>query len=251
MMADIPRRLAYSRENPYDLLTEWIPDEEPYDLILHQVERDINLVKRIGADLRDDSLSLMLKPDVSIKLKSKLISFNIDLQKPILIFHPGVSEEKRKYPLSLWAETGKLLRKSHDFQILVTGSHSEKELAESIAEQIGGNAFSLAGKISIAEFIGLVSIAKAVISVNTGTIHIAAAMKTPQIVLYALTNPQHTPWKSIYKLLPFSVEKKLASKNTIIRHVSEKFYSDFISYPEPKEILSCLNEILSLSYTAP
>ena len=30
MMAGIPLRLAYCRENPYQLLTDWVPDKEPY-----------------------------------------------------------------------------------------------------------------------------------------------------------------------------------------------------------------------------
>lgn len=250
LMADIPKRLAYSRENPYDLLTDWIPDNEPYDLILHQVERDLNLVKRIGAETADDSLFLALKPEVISTLKTRLTFFDIDSEKPLLILHPGVSEEKRKYPALFWAETGKLLQEKYPYQILLTGSESEAELAESIVAEIGSVALSLAGKLSITEFIGLISMAKAVISVNTSTIHIAAAMKTPQIVLYACTNPQHTPWKSIYTLLPFSVEKSLRSSNTIIKHVAEKLYADFIPYPSPLEIIFALEELLMKSNTA-
>ena len=33
------------------------------------------------------------------------------------------------------------------------------------------------------------------ISNNTGPVHIAAAVGTPVVDLYALTNPQHTPWR--------------------------------------------------------
>ncbi len=119
LMADIPKRLAYSRENPYDLLTDWIPDNEPYDLILHQVERDLNLVKRIGAETADDSLFLALKPEVISTLKTRLTFFDIDSEKPFLILHPGVSEEKRKYPALFWAETGKLLQEKYPYQIII------------------------------------------------------------------------------------------------------------------------------------
>ncbi|MBE9464246.1 glycosyltransferase family 9 protein [Dyadobacter subterraneus] len=244
MMADIPERLAYSRENPYGLLTDWIPDLEPYDYILHQVERDLNLVKSLGASLSEDSLSLKLNDNIIPELRVKLSSLGIDPQKPFLILHPGVSEEKRKYPTHLWIETGKLLREKYPFNLLITGSESEAALAESIQNEIGLKAFSLAGKLTIGEFIGLISISKAVISVNTSTIHIAAAMKKPQVVLYACTNPQHTPWKSPHKVLPFSVDKNLKSSNTIIKFVSEKLYNDFIPYPAPLEITSSLKELL-------
>jgi len=45
--AGIPRRLAYARENPYQLLTHWVPDPEPYHHICHQVVRDLELVLAI------------------------------------------------------------------------------------------------------------------------------------------------------------------------------------------------------------
>src|SRR5215213_11198584 len=48
-LAGIPLRLAYCRENPYELLTHWVPDKEPYSFIKHQVERDLALVNSIGA----------------------------------------------------------------------------------------------------------------------------------------------------------------------------------------------------------
>mgnify|MGYP003350186482 CR=1 FL=1 len=45
--AGIPLRLAYCRENPYALLTDWVPEPEPESFIRHEVQRQIDLV---GAD---------------------------------------------------------------------------------------------------------------------------------------------------------------------------------------------------------
>ena len=54
--AGIPKILAYCRENPYGLLTDWVPDKEPYTLIRHQVERDLYLVAKVSAKVNDDRL---------------------------------------------------------------------------------------------------------------------------------------------------------------------------------------------------
>jgi len=40
---------------------------------------------------------------------------------------------------------------------------------------------------------------------NSGPVHIAAAVGTPVTVLYALTNPQHTPWKATARVLNHDV----------------------------------------------
>ena len=75
------------------------------------------------------------------------------------------------------------------------------------------------------------------ISVNTGTVHIAAATQTPVIVLYALTNPQHTPWKVASKVLYFSVKEDLRSKNEVVNFVTQKIMDKEMDYPSPIVIL--------------
>jgi ADP-heptose:LPS heptosyltransferase len=40
---------------------------------------------------------------------------------------------------------------------------------------------------------------------NSGPAHIAAALDTPVVVLYALTNPQHTPWQVASRVLNHDV----------------------------------------------
>src|SRR5690242_12780275 len=57
-LAGIPRRLAYCRENPYNLLTDWVVEKEPFSFIKHQVERDLDLVRSINATTQNDRLIL-------------------------------------------------------------------------------------------------------------------------------------------------------------------------------------------------
>ena len=40
---------------------------------------------------------------------------------------------------------------------------------------------------------------------NTGPVHVAAAVGTPVVDLYALTNPQHTPWQVAHLVLNHAV----------------------------------------------
>ncbi|MCF0050546.1 glycosyltransferase family 9 protein [Dyadobacter sp. LJ53] len=237
-MAGIPVRVAYVRENPYQLLTHWIPDPEPYEMIRHQVERDLDLVKHIGAETTEKKLLLNV-PDADRRAFSQILSgINIDIGKPFIVLHPGVSEEKRQYPKALWIETGRALARQFEVPILISGSQAEKQLTDDIADGIGEPAISVAGCFSIGAFICLLEKASLLISVNTGTIHIAAATQTPMIVLYAQTNPQHTPWKCAHRILEFSVPEHLRSRNRVIRHVNETRYADHIPYPTPGEILA-------------
>jgi len=244
-LADIPLRLAYCRENPYHLLSEWFPDPEPYFYIDHQVKRDLNLVRLIGADTEDESLRLSINPSVRDELCAKLKAMGIDPARPVIIMHAGVSEEKRRYPEELWIATGKqLLSVIPEVQLLLTGSAGEEGQALEIANGIGERAFAVAGIFSLEEFATLINVAEIIISVNTGTIHLAAALKKPVVVLYAQTNPQHSPWMTEHELLEYSVPTELQSRNQVIRFVNEKYYPGTTAPPAPQDVVESVKELL-------
>ncbi|MBS1524891.1 MAG: glycosyltransferase family 9 protein [Bacteroidetes bacterium] len=242
-MAGIPKVLAYCRENPYGLLTHWLPDEEPYSFIRHQVRRDLDLVKAVGAAPAFEGLCLQV-PDVWNSVSHKLERNGIKLDQPWLILHAGVSEVKRQYPLERWVEAAQKIINELGFQVLLTGSAPEKSLTDKLQSAIGKGSYSIAGHLDMGQFICLVQHAPVMASVNTGTTHIAAAVGTPVVVLYAQTNPQHTPWKVPCKVLQFPVAEELRSRNEVIRFVNQKLYARPADMPGPEEIVSALTELL-------
>lgn len=243
-MAGIPRILAYCRENPYGLLTRWVPEREPYSFIRHQVRRDLDLVKEVGAVSSCESLCLHVD-DEWHKVASKLEDMGVELDRRWLILHAGVSEVKRQYPFDLWVETAHKIIDELGFQVLLTGVASEKPLTDHLQQAIGESSYSIAGLLNMEEFICLVKRAPVLVSVNTGTIHIAAAAGTPVVVLYAQTNPQHTPWKVPCKVLQVPVAEELRSKNEVIRYVNRKLYNEHIDMPGPDDIINATSELLN------
>jgi ADP-heptose:LPS heptosyltransferase len=243
MMAGIPKRLAYSRENPYDLLTHWIPDKEPYGFIQHQVKRDLALVAATGAATEDDRLLVAVSVEDQQSTKDKLQQAGIDTTNGYIIFHPGVSEDKRKYPVQNWITLGKLVSKT-GLPILLTGTAKEGELTSAISAGIGDQAVDMAGRFTTGEFIALADGAAGIVSVNTATIHIAAARQTPVIVLYALTNPQHTPWKVSGNVFPFNVQEDMQSKNEVISYVCNNRMIQQPELPRPADIAQALESLL-------
>jgi hypothetical protein len=62
--------------------------------------------------------------------------------------------------------------------------------------------------------------------------------------LYALTNPQHTPWKVLSKVFPFPVRDELKSRNEIINYVNKHFFNKIIPMPLPGNIFYAATDIL-------
>ena len=243
-LAEIPLRLAYCRENPYHLLTDWVPDQEPYQIIKHQVQRDLDLVAATGVVAEAPALKINIPETGYQRAWQQLIPLGLDiLREPYFILHPGVSEAKRRYPKQHWIALAQKLQQTFHLPVLFTGSAAEVALAREIAAQAGKACFAVAGLLGLDEFAVLIDQAKAVISVNTGTVHLAAALQTPVVVLHAQTNPQHSPWKVPHKVLEFSVPEALKSKNEVIRWVDQILYTKYCPYPDANQVLAALKEI--------
>ena len=243
-MAAVPRRLAYSRENPYDLLTHWFPDPEPYSCIKHQVKRDLDLVAFVGATTTRAGLKLVPRPVFDIK--RILAVCGVDPLRKWLIIHTGVSEEKREYPVADWVQLIRLLEKETEYQLVMTGTANERNGNEKIIKAADGKrVYNLAGSIDLNEFIQLIKAAPLVITVNTSTSHIAAAMETPLLVLYALTNPQHFPWQGKGRVLLYDIEPLQRSRNEVIRFVHQYLHPVDVPVPEPAVLLKAVLEIVA------
>lgn len=244
-LAGIPLRLAYCRENPYELLTDWMPDPEPYSVIRHQVERDLKLVESISAFSSNDDLELPLDEAAESTTFRKLSSMGIKVDTPYLVFHCGVSEVKRQYPTHLWVQAATLAANFFSWPILFTGSTEEISYIRSIQSEVASETYVLAGELELNEFAVVLNHAQTVVSVNTGTIHLAAALRTPLVVLYARSNPQHTPWNVPNRVLDYSIPDEMKSRNEVIRYVDDLLYAEHKDYPSPVEICESIKELLS------
>jgi len=249
--AGIPARAAYSRENPYSLLSHWLPDPEPYRLIRHQVERDLLLVRHLGADTTDQRLALRSDPDTTRHLDKKLDTLAIDRSNGWITLHPGVSEARREYPIRHWVQLARELHRQTRLPLLVTGGPAERERIDNLCRRCGKGVYPLAGSLTLPESAALIRGSRLLISVNTVAAHIAAAVDTPVLVLYAMTNPQHTPWQVRSQVFPFGVDKASWSRNEVIRYVCEQRQAHTLPCPSPEDIVTAALRLLTLHPLAP
>ncbi|GAB3549015.1 hypothetical protein GCM10027343_30220 [Noviherbaspirillum agri] len=193
-LAGIPLRLAHCHENPYQLLTHWIPDPEPQQRIRHEVQRQLDLVASVGARTGDERLSFRIQPDDDASVLRMLREQDIDPGQPWIVLHPGATAASRRYPPQHFSEAAAALAQRLRCPLVFTGSADEAPLVDHIRDGIPGTR-SLAGRLSLGQLAALIARTPLLISNNTGPAHIAAAVGTPVVDLYALTNPQHTPWQ--------------------------------------------------------
>lgn len=84
--------------------------------------------------------------------------------------------------------------------MLVTGSRGEGSLCRNACAATSG-AIDLSGALELGELAALIQRARVLVSNNSGPVHLASALGTPVVDLYALTNPQHMPWQTPHRVL--------------------------------------------------
>lgn len=238
-LAGIPLVLAHSRENPYRLLSDWVREGALLDGGRHEVQRQLDLVQTVGAHTSDIRMRARAFAQDHEGLDDILAQHGVTADKQgWIVLHPGATAESRRYPAARFAQA--VSRLQSDAPVLVTGGKSEHELASTVCQ---GNprAINLAGQLSLGQLIALIERARLLISNNSGPVHIAAATGTPVVDLYALTNPQHTPWQVANRVLNHDVPCK-----NCYRSVCPQGHHACLLGVEPQQVADAARDLLAV-----
>ncbi len=221
-LADIPLRLAASIDGPGSLLTTRHKHPER---MMHEVERGLDLVGAIGIPPAEDELVLRVPDDRRWTADDRPTLANLPIVHrlssivgPLIVLHPGCSMPARTYSWELYAQVADLLIEQLGATIALTGGSDERTLVEKIYDAIRpenrASTLALAGRLSFAEFCALIEAADLTVTNNTGPMHMSAALQTPVVALFALTNPpeQWRPWRVPHRLLYHEVPCRLCYK---------------------------------------
>jgi ADP-heptose:LPS heptosyltransferase len=138
----------------------------------------------------------------------------LNLKEPYLVFHPWASGnhfELREWPAHSWLELAKKALKA-GYGVVFTGGPSDAARANALFEEIerahpgavaDGMLINLAGQADLVTTAAYLQKAAAVVSVNTGTMHLAALLETPLVALHGPTNPDR--WGPTYPRSGFKV----------------------------------------------
>jgi lipopolysaccharide heptosyltransferase II len=238
-LADIPLRLAHCRENPYRILSHWVPDPEPVSFIRHEVERQLDLVKRIGCEPRDERFALRVPEAARRYVRQMLRELPVAPRRPSVIIHPGASALSRRYPAESFAVVADRIVRDLGTHVIFTGTPSELSLVNGIRSLMKMPSYSLAGRLDMEKLCALISAVNLVITNNTGPAHIAAAVGTKMVDIYALTNPQHTPWKVESRVLTHDVPCKFCYKS-----ICPEGHHNCLRLISPERVIEAAGELL-------
>ncbi len=192
--AGIPKRTGWKGELRYGLLNDIRTlDKDRYPLM---IERFMALAYEPGALLAKPYPQPSLQIDPQSR-EAALAAFGLTLDRPVLALCPGAEfGEAKRWPSDHYAKVAELKIRA-GWQVWLFGSKNDHAVGEAIrARLIPGlreEAVNLAGETSLAQAIDLMACAAAVVSNDSGLMHVAAALNRPLVAVYGSTSPGFTP----------------------------------------------------------
>lgn len=182
-LAGIPLRAGESKEFGGGTLTTELRDASD---AIHQVERNIRLVERLGFVARNRQLAVATSDEARLAVSNALLQAGLTDDRPFVLVHPGASAQARRYPDHYYGAVARGLVE-RGWQVLITGVERERALVERVARELP-NVASLVGQTTLLEYAALIERAALVVCGNTLPMHLADAVSTPLLVLYSGTD---------------------------------------------------------------
>ncbi|TDU83855.1 ADP-heptose:LPS heptosyltransferase [Kribbella voronezhensis] len=150
----------------------------------HEVVRQLSLVRAAGYELPPgDDGGLAVRQTRRVRRPDR----------PYVVVHPGASVSARAArPEWLADVVDALVAAGHE--VVVTGSPAERDLTKVVA---GSNGIDLGGQTDYGQLAEVLQAASCVVVGNTGPAHLAAAVRTPVVSLFApvVSAEQWAPWR--------------------------------------------------------
>lgn len=106
----------------------------------------------------------------------------------LVVLNPGAAMQERQWPAERFAAVGRHLVQTHQARVVVHGGPDERDLVGGVVAAIGPGALSLVGP-RLDEAAALFQTTGAVVSNDTGPMHLAVAVGAPVVGLFGPTDP--------------------------------------------------------------
>ena len=192
--ADIAVRIGYHGESRWGLLNQRLPNPPKHSrsaMVAHYLALSFDRhAPQVTATT--DAMVPCLDLPVDI-LKASLAAQQLSAGAYVVMAPGAEYGPAKRWPLAHFSQLAQRL----DLPVVLLGSAKEAALCEDIALRINQQrprlARSLAGQTDLSQAMALIASSQAMLSNDSGLMHVAAAMGVPQVAVFGSSSPLHTP----------------------------------------------------------
>ncbi|MDQ2825196.1 MAG: glycosyltransferase family 9 protein [Verrucomicrobiota bacterium] len=171
---------------------------------MHTIDYNLSLLEPLG--IHDAAPTLHLDLPGSSREKADALRRQVKIDNPFVILHPGSARGEKFWTSESWAQVIEHARTGLRFNCILTGGSTQLEQAHiarikaklsrpnldaSQSEAATGSIVDLSGQTDLLTLAALIAQARFLVTVDSAPMHLAAATRTPQIILFGPTNPFH------------------------------------------------------------
>ena len=183
------QRIGYARESYPYMFTDPLPGRR-FDRRQHEVRWDLDLAAAAGADARWRTPTLRVLPDATGPMATRLAALGMGPGDRLVGIHGGaVNGSAKRWPAGHWAALADRLITRQGVKVVLTGSASERPIAEAIRSRMRQSPLVLTGGTDIDELLAVLARCDLVISGDSGPLHMAVALGRPTVSIYGPTDP--------------------------------------------------------------
>ncbi len=194
-LARIPIRIGYRGEWRSPFLTHGIGRTKEI-VHAHRVYYYLKLIEFLGKREGFPSPKIFLREEDRKWADQTLRDLGVLGGKPLIGMNPGATYGMAKcwYP-DRFGELGRGLSEKWQARILLFGKGEERPIVREILRHLGAKGIDLTGRTGLLQLAALLERCALLVTNDTGTMHVAAAVGTPVVALFGSTPPLTTgPW---------------------------------------------------------
>jgi len=189
--AGIPKRIGYHGEARYGLLTRRLPNPDKHQRP-PMADWYAALAGAPSAQVSRPRLQANTAEVAQALAAHQLSAHSFYVLVPGAEYGPA-----KRWPEAHFAALAQDLARSRGAKVVLLGSPKDAATCEAIAKQVNaempGQCVDLAGRTSLDTAIALVASSRAMVSNDSGLMHVAAALDVPQVAVFGSSSPLHTP----------------------------------------------------------
>jgi ADP-heptose:LPS heptosyltransferase len=154
----------------------------PYPIAEHEVRRHLRLMAHLGAPPCGEHLEFPLSAADEAAAEAVRRAHGL-VEGPYALVHPGATSPSRRWPAERFAAVADALATA-GLRVAVTGVAGEEAIAAGVVTAARSDVVDLTGRTGLGGFAALLRDATVLVANDTGSAHLAAAVRTPSVVAF-------------------------------------------------------------------
>jgi len=159
-------------------------------LFLNEVESLLGLLEMNGIKNKEINFEFPTNAAINEKIENLFKNFKSKNYELLVALGPGAKFASKEWPLERFIVVCKYLAANHNVGFVVFGGPGDIAKGEEIKNNLeNGRVLNLSGELSVLETLTALKKVKFLLSNDTGTVHLAAAVGVPCVALYSVRSP--------------------------------------------------------------